>query len=205
MGERGHAYRVFGCAAGLEVEEGALGFFLHLSVERGLGGGEFAVEDLLDLRGEFGGDGFFGAAQNVGRGLGAETFVEPVALLGFGAAGNLVDVAGHEDFEEGAEVVDAVFERRAGEEETALGLENAEGLGVLGAAVFEMLGFVGDEAGEIGFGEQISVASERAVRRDDEVVRGEGFGVGQAVGAVVNEDAELGGEAGGFTAPVFHE
>jgi hypothetical protein len=75
----------------------------------------------------------------------------------------------------------------------------------LGAAVFDVLGFVGDDAGELDGGEQVLIAGERAVAGDDEVVRGEVGGRFEAVRGMVDKSAELRGEAGGLAAPVFKE
>jgi len=155
--------------------------------------------------GRFGGDGVFRAAEDVGGGFGAEAFVEPGAFGGGGAGGDFVEVAGEEEFEEGAEIVEGVFDGRAGEEEAAAGAERAEGGGVLGSAVFDVLGFVADDGGERDGGKELPVAGKRAVGRDDQVVRGEFGGGGEAAVTVMDEDAELGGKAGGFAAPVFQQ
>ncbi len=205
LGEGGELEAAFAGAAGGEVEELALGGFLSVAVELGLRRGEIAPDDLLDFFGELGGDGEFGAAEDVGRGLGAEALVEPGAFVAADAGGDFLQVAGEEEFEEGAEVVEGVFERRAGEEETAAGAEGAEGGGVLRAAIFYVLGLVGDHDREIDGREQLLVAGERAIARDDEIVSGEVGGGGEAVVAVVNENAEGGSEADGFAAPVFEE
>lgn len=205
LGEGGELEFAFAGAGGFEVDEFAFGFFLGVAVEFGLGGGEFAPNGLLQFFGELGGDGAFGAAENVGRGLGAEALVEPGAFVAAKAGGDAREVAGEEEFEEGAEIVEGVFERRAGEEETGAGAEGAEGGGVLRAAVFDVLGFVGDDAGELDGGEESLVAGEGAVARDDEIVGGEIGGGCEAVRGVVDESAELRGEARGFAAPVFEE
>lgn len=205
LGEGGEAEGVFGGAGGGEVEEGALGALLGFAVEGGLGGLEVAVNDLLDLGGEFGGDGLFGAAEDVAGGFSAEALVVERAFLGLGAGGGGPEETGHEEGEKGAEVVERVFERGAGEEETAGGVKGAQGLGVAGAAVFDVLGFVGDDAGEVHGGKKFFVAGEGGVGGDDEVMGGEGGGIGEAALPVVDGDAELRGEAGGLAAPVFDE
>lgn len=101
--------------------------------------------------------------------------------------------------------MDTVFNGRTGEENTAFGLQRCEGFGVLGAAVFDVLGFVGDDAGEVDVGEAFFVADEGTVGGDDEVV-GLGLLSGlDAACALVDEGFEVGGEFGGFAAPVFDE
>ena len=163
LGEGGELEFAFARAAGFEVEELAFGFFLGVAVEFGLRGGEFAPDGLLEFFGELGSDGAFGAAENVGRGLRAEAFVEPDAFVAAEAGGDAREVAGEEEFEERAEIVEGIFERSAGEEEARAGAEGAEGGGVLRATVFDVLGFVGDDAGEFDGGEKVLVAGERAV------------------------------------------
>ena len=170
-----------------------------------MGGFEVAVDDLLDLFGQFGGDGFFGAAQDIAGGLGAQAFVVPTAFITLEAGGQGGEVAGHQEGEEGTQILQRVFQRRAGEQEASAGVEGAERLRVAGAAVFNVLGFVGDDAAEGGAGKQLFVARQRPVGRDDEVVGAKGFRIGQALFAVVHKDAQFGGEASGFAAPVFHE
>jgi hypothetical protein len=205
LGEGGELEFAFAGAGGFEVDEFAFGFFLSVAVEFGLGGCEFAPDGLLEFFRELGRDGAFGAAENVGRGLGAEALVEPKAFVAAEAGGDAREVAGEEEFEEGAEIVERVFERGAGEEETGAGAEGAEGGGVLRAAVFDVLGFVRDDAGELDGGEERLVAGEGAVARDDEIVRGEIGGGFETVRGVMDEGAELRGEARGFAAPVFEE
>jgi hypothetical protein len=205
LGEGGELEFALAGAGGFEVDEIAFGFFLGVAVKLGLGGREFAPNCLLQFLGELGGDGAFGAAENVRRGLGAEAFVEPGAFVAAEARRDAGEVAGEEEFEEGAEIVEGVFERRAREQEAGAGAEGAEGGGVLRAAVLDVLGFVGDDAGELDGGEETLVAGERAVARDDEIAGGEVGGGLEAVGRVVDERAELRSEAGGFAAPVFEE
>lgn len=203
LGEGGEAEFGLARAGSLEIEKLAFGALLDLAIEGGLGRGEFAPDDLLDARGEFGGDGTFGATENVRRGFGAETVVEPGAFGGGGARGDFVEVAGKEELEERAEIVEGVFDRCAGEKKAAAGAERAESGGVLGTTVFDVLGFVADDGGERDGGEELPVAGERAVGRDDEIVGGEVGGGREAAVAVMDENAELRREAGGFAAPVF--
>ena len=205
MGEGGELEFRFAGTAGFEVEEFAFGSFLGVAVEFGLRGRQLAPDGLLDFFGELGGDGAFGATENVGRGLGAEAFVEPRAFVAAEAGGHTREVAGEEEFEEGAEVVEGVFEGSAGEEEARARAKGAKGGGVLRAAIFDVLGFVGDDARELDGREKVLVAGERAVARDDEIVRGEIGGGLEAVRRMVDEGAKLWGEAGGFAAPVFEE
>ena len=68
-----------------------------------------------------------------------------------------------------------------------------------------MLGFVGDERGEGEIGETVAVAGECAVGRDDDVEGFEVRVVGETLGTVVDEDAQVRSEAGGFAPPVFDE
>ena len=205
LGKGGELEAAFAGAAGGEIEQLSLGGFLGVAVELGLRGCEVAPDDLLDFFWEFGRDGEFGATENVGRGLRAEALVEPGALVAADAGGDFLQVAGQEKFEERAEVVEGVFQRRAGEKKTTAGAEGAEGGGVLRATVFDVLGFVGDDDGQVDGGEQLLVARERAVARDDEIVRGEVGGGGETMVTVVDEDAERGSEADGFAAPVFEQ
>jgi hypothetical protein len=205
LGEGGETEAGLAGAGGSEVEELALGALLRFLVEFCLGGCEFAPNRLLELGGEFGGDGLFRATENVGRGLRAETLVEPRAILAADARRKFVEVAGHEELEERAEIVEGVFERCAGEQKTTGRAEGAEGLGVLGAAVFDVLGFVGDHAGEFDGREKRAVAGERAVARDDEIVAEEVGGGSEAAFAVVEEDAEMRDEAYGLAAPILDE
>ena len=132
-------------------------------------------------------------------------FLVPEALVAAGVGGNCGQRAGQDDVEEGAEVVEAVFHRSAGEAEARLGVESAQRSGGLAAAVLGVLGFVGDEAAQLGLGEEILVAHERAVGGDDHVVFATVGRGGEAGGAVVDEHAQLRGEAGELASPVFGE
>ena len=131
LGEGGELEFRFAGTAGFEVEEFAFGFFLRVAVKFGLCRSHLAPDDVLKFFGELGGDGAFGAAENVGRGLGAEAVVEPGAFVAAEAGGHAGEVAGEEEFEEGAEIVEGVFEGSAGEKKTRAGPEGAEGGGVL--------------------------------------------------------------------------
>ena len=149
-----------------------LGLALVVVVERELFGGRGAENDLLDLGRKLGGDDGLGAAQDVGRGLLAQTFVLPVAIrrgdAGAARGGEFgVHVAGQHDLEKRAQILEGVFHGGAGEEQAALRVQGAEGAGVEGAAVFGVLGLVGDEGGEVDVGEELGVAAERAVRGDE--------------------------------------
>ena len=205
MGEGGELKAVLAGSGGGEVEQLAFGVFLGVAVEFRLRGGEVAPDDLFDFFGKLGGNGEFGAAENVGRGLGAEALVKPTTFVAAEAGGDFLQIAGEEEFEKRSKVVEGVFQRRAGEEEAAAGAKGPEGGGVLGAAVFDVLGLVGDDDGEVDAGEEILVAGEGAVAGDDEIGGGEVGGGGEAVVAVVDEDAQRGGEAERFAAPVFEE
>lgn len=203
--ERGELEFIFARAGGGEVEQLAFGGFLGVAVKFGLGGRELAPDDLFEFLGELGGDGDFSAAENVRRGLSAEALVKPSAFVATDTGGDAREVAGQEEFEERAEVVERVFERRAGEKKTTAGAERAERGGVLGASVFDVLGFVGDHDGKFRGREKLLIAGERAVTRDDQVEGGEVGGGGESVVRVVDEDAQFGCEAQGFATPVFEE
>ncbi len=205
LSEHREAQLVFAGAAGFEVEQLALGALLRLAVERGLRGRKLAPHDLLHLGRQLGGDALFGAAQDVRGGARAEAFVVPAALVGARAGGHGVEEAGHEEFEERAQVVERVFERRAGEQEASARREGAERLGVLRASVFDVLGLVGDHAAELQFAEQRAVAGERAVAGDDDVGLCGIGGRGESALAVMDEHAELRGETCGLAAPVFEQ
>ena len=94
LGEGGELEARLAGTRGGEVEEGALGVFLGVAVELRLRGGEFAPDGLLKFGGELGGDGEFGAAEDVGRGLRAEALVEEGCLWNTGnfmfRAGSLI-------------------------------------------------------------------------------------------------------------------
>ena len=139
-----------------------------------------------------------------------QALVLPVAVgglhAGAGGGGELgVDVAGEDDFEKRAQVLEGVFHRCAGEEEAALRVERAEAAGVERAAVFRVLRLVGDDGGEIDLGEEFGVAGEGAVGGDEQIVRGGGLDGGDALRAVVNKYAKRGSETRGLAAPVFDE
>src|SRR6185436_18824240 len=93
----------------------------------------------------------------------------------------------------------------AGEQEPRAGAQGTERGGVLRAAVLDVLGLVGDDAGELDGGEQLLVARESAIARDDEIVRGEIGGGREALVGVMDKNAKLRGEARGLAAPVFEE
>ena len=146
-----------------------------------------------------------GAAEDVGGGLGAEALIEPGAIIRSGAGGNGLQVAGQHELEQRAEVVERVFQRRTGEQETAAGAQRAQSPGVLRAAVLDVLGLVGDDAAELHPREEFAVAGERAVTRDDQIAAGERRLVGGAPAAVVHDRPQLGREPGTLAAPVLEE
>jgi hypothetical protein len=193
VGQGGEAQGAFSGTGFLE-----LGKLLLAALAQGEVGGagvgvEAAGQDLLDAFGEFGGDGLLGAAQEEGGGALHEGAGQLGAFLGAGACGRRREEAGHEETEEGEQVVDGVFHGRAGEQEAGAAAEGGEGPGVAGGAVFDMLGLVAEDAAPLDFGEQVRVAGEGGVGGDDEVVAGEGGGVFGAGIAVVDEDAQVAG------------
>jgi hypothetical protein len=103
-----------------------------------------------------------------------------------------------------AQVVERIFQWRAGQHEAPAGAQRAQGLGVLRAAVFHVLGLVGDNAGKLHRFEERAVARERAVTGDDEVVRRK-IPVAGPAPTVMDADPEPGRETRGLTAPVFQQ
>lgn len=205
LGEGRETDGVLGRTGRIQIEEGAFAFFLFAAVECGLLGREIAINHLFDLFRQLGRHESFGAAQDVGGGLGTEAIVIPLALFAAGAGGDGFEETGKEEFEEGAQIFERVFEGRAGEQESALGVEGTEGLGVAGATIFDVLGFVGDDTLPAVLGENSAIVGEGGVGGEDEIVVIDVGGGGESRGTVVHERAQVRGKFGGFTAPIFHE
>ncbi len=166
---------------------------------------EVAVDDLLDLGGQFGGDGDLGATEDVRRGHLQETVVVPLTFVGLDALLGLGQIARHQEAEERAEVFEGVLDGRAGEDVAALRDELLDRLGGLRARVLDVLAFVADRRAPRHGGEGRDVAGKGAVGGDDEVEPLQVIGRGEAVLAVVGEDLQGRGEAAGFAAPVLDE
>ena len=112
----------------------------------------------------------------------------PDAFVPAGGGRKLGAGSGEEEFKQGEKVGHAVLDRGAGEQDPAVRGEGGHGLGVLGLAVFEVLGFVSDHAEEGNRFEEFEVAHEGAVRGDDEVRFAKGGRFLGPVGSVVDED-----------------
>ena len=131
--------------------------------------GQVEVENLFDLFGEFGRDFRFSAAQEIGGGFLEDALFVPNAFVSAGGGRELGAGSGKEKFKQGEKVGHAVLDRGAGEQDPAVRGEGGHGLGVLGLAVFEVLGFVSDHAEQGNRFKEFEVANEGAVRGDDEV------------------------------------
>ena len=205
LGEGLHADGAFAGSALFEGGDFGLGVLAGLFVGRLLLWGHFEEDDLFELFGKFWGDGYLVASENVGAGLFLDALLVPLAVVATGSGGDAFPAARHDVVEQGHEVVDTVFDGGTREENTALGVEGGDGFGVAGTFVFDVLGFVTDDAAEVGGGEVLLVAYEGSVGGDYEVVARDVAWLLDARGAVVDEDLELGGELFGFAAPVFDE
>ena len=166
---------------------------------------EVAVDDLLDLSGQFGGDRDLGAAEDIGCGHLQEAVVVPLAFVGLDALFGLGQVARHQEAEQRAKIFERVFDRRAGEDVAPFGHELLDGLSGLRASVLDILAFVADGGAPGDERESGDIAREGAVGSDDEVKLLQVFLGGEAILPVVGEDLERRGEAAGFPAPVFDE
>ena len=115
-------------------------------------GGQFDLDDLLDLGGKLGEDlGFraaehprLHAAEEAGPGSGALAGEDGffVAVLEISSRS---EVAGKEKLEEGPQVAHGILERGAGENEARVGLQRTGGFGVLALWIFDVLGLVEDD------------------------------------------------------------
>ena len=73
--------------------------FLRAAVKRGLFGRLFAVDDLFDFFGKFRGHRHLGAAQDIGRRLGAQPVVVPIAFVAAQAGGKFFEESGEQELE----------------------------------------------------------------------------------------------------------
>jgi hypothetical protein len=78
-------------------------------------------------------------------------------------------------------------------------------LGVLGFAVFEVLGFIPDHAKERNPLEEVEVPHEGPVGGDDEVGFSQGGRFFVSIGSMVDEDGKIGTEPLGFPSPVLEQ
>ena len=129
----------------------------------------------------------------------------PLAVLGGEAFLGLRQVAGHQEPEQGAQVLEGVLHRRAREDVAALRDELLDGLGRLRARVLDVLAFVADRGAPGDEGERADVAGQRPVGGDDQVEPLQVFRGRFAGLAVVGQHLERGREAAGFAAPVLDE
>ncbi len=134
-----------------------------------------------------------------------QALIEPAPLLPAGPRRHRIQVAGQDEVEERAQVGERILHRRAGEQKAPLGAQAAQGPGVLGAPVLEVLGLVGDRAGELEALKERLVPHEGAVAGDDQVQRPERRGARQPPVAMVDEDAQVRGEARGLAPPVLQQ
>ena len=114
-------------------------------------------------------------------------------------------MSGHQKRKQRAKIVETVFQRSAGEQKAAAGAEGAQGLGILRAAVLDVLGLVSDHAGEFDGLEQRLIPHQRAVGGDHEVGRSERR---RRIGTplpVMGGDPQSRGKPGCFTPPVLDQ
>ena len=75
---------------------------------------------------------------------------------------------GVEEFHEGPQVADVVFDRRTGEGDAVVGAQTARGSGLFGLGVFDVLGFVEDDSGPIDSLHSGDIALEQGVAGYDD-------------------------------------
>ena len=137
---------------------------------------------------------------------------QPVALA---EEGLIAEHLGVEEVHQGPQLADPVFHRRArqGNPETAAPLAEPAGAGqvpgrlaLLGAGIFDRLGFVDHHPLPVDAFEQFAVSLQQAVAGEHQIHALEGFleglGAGRPARAVVLLHPQLGGEAMGFPFPV---
>lgn len=178
-------------------------------VEVALGGGEFDLADDFGFRGEFLGHLVLASAEEEGADAAGEFLTARLVLIAFdgvaevGTEGAFItEEAWEEEAEEGPEFAEVIFHGGAGHAEPMASLEAGDHLGGVGAGVFDVLGFVEDDAVVGGFGEDFGVAAEEGVGGEDEFGVLEVLEVLVSLVAVEGESAEVGGEAGGFIEPI---
>lgn len=169
----------------------------------GLGIGEGGVVLLGDAGrqvGENGGIGLETTEEEVRDGA-AEAVGVGIAL---GEVATGAEEVGVEEVEDGPEVVEAVFDGRAGEGEAVRGGERAGGLRLAGGGVLDELGFVEDEGLPLDAAEAGIIAPEVAIGGEDDVdltgTAKEGIAQG-TVRANVTMDTEAGGPVGKLAFP----
>ena len=113
--------------------------------------------------------------------------------------------AGVTEVQDGAQFQQAVFHWGAGERHAVVGGQGADGLGDFGAGVFNVLGFIESNAMPVLPPQELVVAAGNAVAGDHNVVVGDGaeeFLVLFTLGAVVDQDFQVGGELFRLARPV---
>jgi len=82
-------------------------------------------------------------------------------------------VAGHEEVEEAPEIEDRVFQRSAGQHQSVFCRDSLHGLGVLGAAVLDVLRFVEHRRIEDVSPVLLNIAPQQRVAGDHQIVSGD--------------------------------
>ena len=77
--------------------------------------------------------------------------------------------SGEEKFKQGKKVGDTVFDGSTGEEHSTLRRQRGCGLGILGASVFEVLGFVSNHTKKRKVSEHIQIPGQGAIGGDDQI------------------------------------
>ena len=144
-----------GCLGTGGVEDFAAAGFEDLLIDGALIVGEITGADLFDFVGEIGGDVAFQTTEEERLEAARKTVLnDPAAVaderefVAFAEIGGGTEVTGHQEIEDRPEIENGVFDRGAGEDEAMKGGDGFDGLGVLGLAVFDVLGFVEDDGVE---------------------------------------------------------
>ena len=152
---------------------------------------------------------FFETAQQEG----SDAFTQPghgslVAILGDGDFVPVAEiigaaqVAGHEEVEEAPEIEDRVFQRGAGQHQPVFRSDGLHGLGVLRAAVFDVLGLVEHRRVEGVSPVLLDVASQQRVAGDHQIVSGDLRKELVALRPGQHQHPKLWGKARGLSGPV---
>ena len=175
----------------------------QLVTERPLLRGKVAEDRLLELRGKVRGDLPLGAAQDEGPEGGPEDRSHLVARLGgLLQERRAAEQAGVQEVEEALQLAEVVLDRRAGESETVIRLQQARRLRRLRPVVLDGLGFVEDDVVEGHAPKEQHVAPQGAVGRQHDVDAFQPVRLPAPVGPGVVEQPEGGGEARRFLLPV---
>ena len=184
----------------------------HLLIDGRLILGEIAEGDLFDLGWQFLRDLGFASTQQERSDAAGETIHAGLVL--FACDGDLVtfaeilggtEITGHEEIEQTPKIEDRILEGSAGEDDPALGSEEFDGLGVLGLAILDVLGFVEDDRIKLVGLIAIEVAADESVAGDDQIRFGDALEQGMALVAMEGEHLEIRGKLGGFVGPVRDE